>query len=83
MWVPAAFVERYGAAIFTLPDYVQPDLELDTLAYIAPSIDPLSPKNAPMEPSAADEVIRRFGIDPIVRSCCRSAGSTRGRTPRA
>ena len=44
------FVERYDAAIFTLPDYVQPDLELATLAYIAPSIDPLSPKNAPIEP---------------------------------
>jgi trehalose synthase len=58
------FVERYDAAIFTLPDYVQPDLELETLAYIAPSIDPLSPKNAPMEPAAADEVVRRFGMDP-------------------
>jgi trehalose synthase len=58
------FVERYDAAIFTLPDYVQPDLQLSTLAYIAPSIDPLSPKNALVDPSAADEVVRRFGMDP-------------------
>jgi trehalose synthase len=58
------FVERYDAAIFTLPDYVQPDLALETLAYVAPSIDPLSAKNAPLEPAAADDVVRRFGLDP-------------------
>lgn len=58
------FVERYDAAIFTLPDYVQPDLALDTLAYIAPSIDPLSPKNLPLEPALADDVVYRLGVDP-------------------
>jgi trehalose synthase len=58
------FIERYDAAIFTLPDYVQPDLGLETLAYIAPSIDPLSPKNAVLEPSLADDVVHRFGVDP-------------------
>ena len=57
-------VERYDAAIFTLPDYVQPDLELATLAYVAPSIDPLSAKNAIGDPAKADEVVRRFGLDP-------------------
>jgi trehalose synthase len=57
-------VERYDAAIFTLPDYVQPDLRLDTLAYIAPSIDPLSPKNALIERTLADDVVHRFGVDP-------------------
>jgi trehalose synthase len=57
-------VERYDAAIFTLPDYVQPDLQLARLAYIAPSIDPLSPKNALIEPSLADDVVHRFGVDP-------------------
>jgi trehalose synthase len=57
-------VERYDAAIFTLPDYVQPDLQLATLAYVAPSIDPLSAKNAVGDPAAADEVVRRFGMDP-------------------
>ena len=58
------FIERYDAAIFTLPDYVQPDLQMDMLAYIAPSIDPLSPKNIPLEPSLADDVVYRFGVDP-------------------
>jgi trehalose synthase len=58
------FVERYDAAIFTLPDYVQPDLQLATIAYIAPSIDPLSPKNVILEPALADDVVHRFGVDP-------------------
>jgi len=57
-------VEAYDAAIFTLPEYVQPDLQLDTLAYIPPSIDPLSPKNAALDQSLADSIAYRFGVDP-------------------
>ncbi len=57
-------VEAYDAAIFTLADYVQPDLDLDTVAYIPPSIDPLSPKNATLDPHLADDVVYRFGVDP-------------------
>ncbi len=57
-------VERYDAAIFTLPDYVQHDLTGPWLAFIAPSIDPLSPKNATLEPSLLDDVVFRFGLDP-------------------
>jgi len=57
-------VEAYDAAIFTLPEYVQPDLRLRRLAYIPPSIDPLSPKNRIGEPAWAREVVARFGIDP-------------------
>jgi trehalose synthase len=57
-------VEAYDAAIFTLPEYVQPDLRLAQLAYIPPSIDPLSPKNRVGDPAAARAVVARFGIDP-------------------
>ena len=57
-------VEAYDAAIFTLPDYAQGDLERPWLAYIAPSIDPLSPKNVTLEPSLLDDVVFRFGLDP-------------------
>jgi trehalose synthase len=46
-------VEAYDAAIFTLPDYVQPDLQLDVLAFVPPSIDPLSPKNIGIDQSPA------------------------------
>jgi trehalose synthase len=57
-------IERYDAAIFTLPDYVQPDLELPVKAFVAPSIDPLSPKNMPLDAALADDVVYRFGVDP-------------------
>ncbi len=57
-------VEAYDAAIFTLPEYVQPDLKLDTLAYIPPSIDPLSPKNINLEQHLAYDVVYRLGLDP-------------------
>jgi trehalose synthase len=57
-------VDVYDAAIFTLPDYVQPDLRVDTVAIVPPSIDPLSPKNMTIEPGLAAEVVYRFGVDP-------------------
>ncbi|HEX8939231.1 MAG TPA: glycosyltransferase [Candidatus Limnocylindrales bacterium] len=58
------FVEAYDAAIFTLPDYVQPDLDLATLAFVPPSIDPLSPKNLGLEAHLVDDVVYRLGLDP-------------------
>ncbi len=57
-------IEAYDAAIFTLPEYVQPDLGLGTLAFIPPSIDPRSLKNRPVAQADAEEVLRRFGADP-------------------
>lgn len=57
-------VEAYDAAIFTLPDYAQRDLQGPWLAFVAPSIDPLSPKNATLEPRLLDDVVFRFGLDP-------------------
>jgi trehalose synthase len=57
-------VEAYDAAIFTLPEYVQPDLRLQQLAYIPPSIDPLSPKNLIGDPASSGPVVARFGVDP-------------------
>ncbi len=57
-------IDAYDAAIFTLPDYVQPDLRVDTVAIVPPSIDPLSPKNMTIEPGLAAEVVYRFGVDP-------------------
>jgi trehalose synthase len=58
------FVEAHDAAIFTMRDYVQPDLRLDTLAIVPPSIDPLSPKNMTIDPNLAADVVYRFGVDP-------------------
>jgi trehalose synthase len=58
------YVEAYDAAIFTMPAYVQSDLHLPRIAIVPPAIDPLSPKNAPLEPNAAVGVLRLYGVDP-------------------
>ncbi len=58
------FIERYDAAIFTMPAYVKQDLTIGKVAIIPPAIDPLSPKNAPMSTREANDVVSMYGIDP-------------------
>ena len=57
-------VNRYDAAIFTAVEYVQPGVQGPLRAFIPPSIDPLSPKNAPMMEAAWRGVIAPFDVDP-------------------
>ena len=57
-------VNRFDAAIFTAEEYVQPGVSGPMKAFIPPSIDPLSPKNAPMSQGAWRAVIEPFGVDP-------------------
>ncbi len=57
-------VNRYDAAIFTAEEYVQPGVQGPVRAFIPPSIDPLSPKNAPMMETAWRAVLTPFGVDP-------------------
>jgi len=57
-------VNRYDAAIFTLPDYAQPGVRDPELAFIPPSIDPLSMKNRPVSEQTTLEVLDAYGIDP-------------------
>ena len=58
------FLNAYEAGIFTMREYVGPGLNFPHLAIIAPTIDPLSPKNRPMPLEEAREVVARFGVDP-------------------
>ena len=58
------FLAPYDAGIFTMPEYVAPKLRFPKLAFIVPSIDPLTPKNQPMGRLQSDEIIARHGIDP-------------------
>lgn len=63
------FVNRYDAAVFTMTDYVGPGIDGPELAYITPTIDPLSMKNVYFDPDTANAVLRHYGIDrqrPIV-----------------
>ncbi len=57
------YIDRYDAAVFTAKEYVHAGIEGPSLAFIAPTIDPLSAKNGPIDASAQDDIARRFGID--------------------
>jgi trehalose synthase len=57
-------VNRYDAAIFTMPEYAQPGLDGPVLAFVPPSIDPLSVKNRPIGEDTTAQVFAAFGIDP-------------------
>lgn len=58
------YIEAFDAAIFTMPQYVKADLAIGKIAIIPPAIDPLSPKNAPMDEARAADVVRLYGVDP-------------------
>ncbi len=70
----APYISEYEAGIFTMQQYVGPGVHFAHLACIAPTIDPLSPKNAPMSPEAARQTVARFGLDttrPIITQVSR------------
>jgi trehalose synthase len=56
------YVEQYDAAIFSMPDFAQ-RLPIPQFR-VAPSIDPLSDKNKPLDRSFVDGVLEKYKIDP-------------------
>ncbi|MBI4498203.1 MAG: glycosyltransferase [Chloroflexi bacterium] len=58
------FVACYDGAIFTLHDYVKPDLHGPRVYTIPPAIDPLSTKNTPLPLDEVTAVLRRYRVDP-------------------
>jgi len=68
------YINAYDAGIFTMNQYVGPGVEYDELAIIPPTIDPLSPKNAPMPLDEAKRILVEFGLDtgrPIITQVSR------------
>jgi trehalose synthase len=57
------FLRPYQAAVFSMSQYVGAGLESPELAVIHPSIDPLTPKNRPMELDRAEQIVRGLGVD--------------------
>ena len=56
------YVEQYDAAIFSMPDFAQ---QLPIAQYrVAPSIDPLSDKNKPLNKVDIEKVLEKYHIDP-------------------
>lgn len=56
------YIEMYDAAIFSMPDFAQ-QLPIPQFR-IAPSIDPLSDKNKPLDQCCIDKVLEKYQIDP-------------------
>jgi trehalose synthase len=56
------YVEQYDAAIFSMPDFAQ---RMPVVQFrVAPSIDPLSDKNKPLDRRYVDSVVEKYKIDP-------------------
>jgi trehalose synthase len=56
------FLCDYDAAVFTLSEFVPPDLPIARVATIPPAIDPLSPKNLPLARVTAKQVLDWIGV---------------------
>jgi trehalose synthase len=56
-------IDRFDAAIFTMEDFAQPGLSRPVLAFIPPSIDPLSNKNNDLTPDMTLGMVQHHGID--------------------
>lgn len=59
----APYLRRYDAAVFTMPEFVPPDLPIGRVEVIAPAIDPLSPKNMDLPGTTASQILDWIGID--------------------
>lgn len=57
-------LDGYDAAVFTMPQFVPPGIDDAQVRFIAPAIDPLSPKNLPIPHGHALAILASLGLDP-------------------
>jgi len=57
------YVDEHDASIWTMPQFVRPDLRMKRVLIQAPTIDPFSMKNREMPLAEAREVVQAFGVD--------------------
>jgi trehalose synthase len=57
------FINLYDGAVFTMEDYIKSPLDVPCIAFIPPSIDPLSAKNIIPEKRVQSDIANRYGID--------------------
>lgn len=60
----APLIEKHDAGIFTMEQYVGPDVSFEYLTIIRPAIDPLSPKNKHLSHAEAAAIMAKFGVTP-------------------
>jgi trehalose synthase len=56
-------LEGYDAAVYTMREFVPPDLPIADVQIIPPAIDPLSPKNLDLPRHLAQQLLAWIGID--------------------
>jgi trehalose synthase len=56
------FLGEYDAAVFTLREFVPPDLPIPRVEIIPPAIDPLSPKNLVLSEPTARQILDWIGV---------------------
>jgi trehalose synthase len=56
-------LEGYDASVFTMREFVPPDLPIANVQIIPPAIDPLSPKNLELPRHLAHQILAWIGID--------------------
>lgn len=57
------FIQEYDAAVFTMKEFVPPDLAVRRLEIISPAIDPLSTKNMPLPAELCRRAVADYGVD--------------------
>jgi trehalose synthase len=57
------YLGPFDAAVFTMEQFVPPDLPIARVEIIPPAIDPLSPKNMPLSDDTARRVLEWIGIE--------------------
>ena len=57
------FLGEFDAAVFTMPEFVPPDLPIERVEVIAPAIDPLSPKNLDLDINTAQQILDWIGVE--------------------
>jgi trehalose synthase len=57
------YVAGYDAAVFTMAQFVPPDLPVERVETIAPAIDPLSPKNLDLDSATARQILDWIGVE--------------------
>jgi len=55
-------LEAFDAAVFTMREFVPPDLAARRVEIVPPAIDPLSPKNMPLPEDTARRILEWIGV---------------------
>ncbi|HYZ92579.1 MAG TPA: glycosyltransferase [Actinomycetota bacterium] len=57
------FLDPYEAMVFTMKEFVQPEVPGDRVTVSAPSIDPVSPKNSDLSDVTVNDICKQYHID--------------------